>query len=266
MKFATIYKDTELASCSWEALGTAEEVPDKVPKIKWEHIVTYPEDGMGFQLFDASWELEDRSAGSGWCLILGGLYLLPLFETGGRYAWIGDFSRTPSQFGVSRDEKIQRVKVRDLEVKSASKLPLQKKLSYSGLSLAPPPGLVGVPSVVLPMHFSRTANGVEAFYRFSAFANDKRVDSKTGHFAPDTYAAPYSEIPLVPSGYAAVGRYALPSFFPCCYVFRNLPVIGTPVEIGAVQPNFGQAGGGVEVLFPNGAVNQPGVAHEIRES
>jgi hypothetical protein len=264
MKFATIDQKTTLAPCPWTA---KEDWPEESWGIKWENIVTYPEDGMGFQLLEAGWNLKGRPTVNGWCLILGGHYVLPLFKTDERYAWIGDFSQTRLHSKVPPEEAGDSMKVVSLEiVRKSSELPFQQKLLLAGILPSYPPGFVGVPSVVLPKHFSRRATGEEAFYRFSAFPNDKRVDPGSGHFAPGTYAAPYSEIPLVPSGYAAVGRYALPSVFPCRHVFRNLPDDKTVLEIGAVQPNFGQAGGGVEVLFPHGAVNHPGKGHEIRES
>ena len=53
----------------------------------------------------------------------------------------------------------------------------------------------------------------------------------------------------VPSGLAAVGRYALPNPTPATYRFVLLPPEGTRIRCGAVTPKFNQAGGGVEVLI-----------------
>jgi hypothetical protein len=54
------------------------------------------------------------------------------------------------------------------------------------------------------------------------------------------YGFPASELNFVPTGFAAVGRYALPDLPPAC----------RRCEIGACLPLYGQAGGGVEVMFP----------------
>ena len=71
----------------------------------------------------------------------------------------------------------------------------------AGLRVAPPSSLI--------KHVTLTANRV--FHRYSAFNPDRRVDSKTGSLPPGTYAAPASEIPFVPTGFVAVGRFALPN-------------------------------------------------------
>ena len=68
--------------------------------------------------------------------------------------------------------------------------------------------LAAMPSSLVK-HVSLTANRV--FHRFSAFNPDRRVDPITGSFLPGTYAAPESEIPFVPTGFTAVGRFALPN-------------------------------------------------------
>jgi hypothetical protein len=117
--------------------------------------------------------------------------------------------------------------------------------------------------------FSKTALVLErrksdplAFVRFSARRRDPRVTLGSGDFAPGTYAVPWSELPMVPSGFAAVGRYALPNPFAARYAY---PIVTstTPHLIGAAAPNFAQAGGGVEVLFPQGAQALRGVPHQI---
>ncbi len=93
------------------------------------------------------------------------------------------------------------------------------------------------------------------FHRFSAFHPDKRVDPTTGDFSSGTYACPDSELPFVPTGFAAVGRFALPSPLPASNHYVIEAAIGTPVQFGTVGPAFGQSGGGVEALFTAGATN-----------
>jgi hypothetical protein len=99
------------------------------------------------------------------------------------------------------------------------------------------------------------------FFRFGASPVDPRV-LPDGSWAPGTYATTYNDLRLIPSGFAAVGRYALPNPHSARYVFPIL-TMSSPVYIGTVTPNFGQAGGGVEVLFPDGAKPIHGRPHRI---
>lgn len=93
------------------------------------------------------------------------------------------------------------------------------------------------------------------FHRYSAYHPDRRVDPKTGSFLPGTYAVPESEVPFIPTGFAAVGRLALPNTLPASHHYIVEAASGTAVRFGTVAPAFGQAGGGVEVFFAKGAVN-----------
>lgn len=94
------------------------------------------------------------------------------------------------------------------------------------------------------------------FHRFSAFNPDKRVDPKTGNFLPGTYATTETEVPFIPSGFAAVGRFALPNNLPASHHYVIEAPSGITAEFGTVAPAFGQAGGGVEVYFKNAVINQ----------
>jgi len=94
------------------------------------------------------------------------------------------------------------------------------------------------------------------FHRYSAFNRDRRVNPVTGDFAPGTYAVPESEVPFIPTGFAAVGRLALPNLSPASHHYVLEAPSSTPVAFGTVAPSFGQAGGGVEALLPTGATNQ----------
>jgi hypothetical protein len=93
------------------------------------------------------------------------------------------------------------------------------------------------------------------FYRYSAFNPDRRVDPITGDFKPGTYAAPESEAPFVPTGFVAVGRFALPNVLPASYRYEITAPAGTAVDFGTVAPAYGQAGGGVEAYFANAVTN-----------
>ncbi len=119
------------------------------------------------------------------------------------------------------------------------------------------PAAGGVLMVALPSslvkHVSLPANRV--FHRFSAFNPDRRVDPTSGSLLPGTYVAPESEIPFVPTGFTAVGRFALPNNLPASHHYVIEVPAGTSVDFGTVAPAFGQAGGGVEAYLKNAVTN-----------
>lgn len=91
----------------------------------------------------------------------------------------------------------------------------------------------------------------EVFKRFSAYANDRRVQAD-GSLLPGTYATTEEDALHVKTGMDAVRRYALPDPTPASNVFTSRPQGGTSIQRGIVAPAFGQPGGGVEVIFPQG--------------
>jgi hypothetical protein len=105
-------------------------------------------------------------------------------------------------------------------------------------------------------------NRPHAYYRFSPYWHDCRVDARTGDFLPGTYATTYNDLHFVPSGSAAVGRYALPNPASAGYVFQ-IVTFDRPTLMGTATPNYGQAGGGVEVLFANGGKQGRGLSFMI---
>jgi hypothetical protein len=133
---------------------------------------------------------------------------------------------------------------------------LSSRISTSPTSLTPA-AVSPAPKAALPSslvkHVSLPAQRV--FHRFSAFAPDRRVDPVTGSFLPGTCAAPESEAPFVPTGFTAVGRFALPNNLPASHHYEIDAPAGTLVDFGTVAPAFGQAGGGVEAYFQKGAIN-----------
>ncbi|MGA8171344.1 MAG: hypothetical protein WB816_11040 [Methylocystis sp.] len=96
--------------------------------------------------------------------------------------------------------------------------------------------------------FDRTSRATNVMYRYTILRNDPRI-GPNGEVSPGTYATTSSDAAFVASGFGAVGRYALPALLPRCYKFKIVPPDGAPIKVGACQPNFGQAGGGVEVEF-----------------
>jgi hypothetical protein len=113
------------------------------------------------------------------------------------------------------------------------------------------PVLTALPSSLVK-HVTLAANRV--FFRFSAFSPDRRVNSN-GDFLAGTYAAPESEVPFVPTGFVAVGRFALPNILPASFRYEITAPSGTSVDFGTVAPAYGQAGGGVEAYFANAVTN-----------
>jgi len=122
-------------------------------------------------------------------------------------------------------------------------------------------GLSFTESVVAPPDYVISRTTPTSYYRYSAYYRDRRVD-KDGNYIPGTYATTYADMHFVPSGFAAVGRYALPNPASARYVFQ-IVTFDKPSLVGTATPNFGQAGGGVEVLFKNGAKNKPGNSFPI---
>jgi len=118
-------------------------------------------------------------------------------------------------------------------------------LPSTSATVAPPSSLV--------KSYLLAANRI--FHRFSPYNPDRRVNPINGNFLAGTYATTDSDFPLVPSGLAAVGRYALPSIQPASHHYQIEAPAHTPVTFGTVAPAFGQAGGGVEALFVNAVVN-----------
>ena len=103
----------------------------------------------------------------------------------------------------------------------------------------------------------------EVFYRWESWPSSFRINQTTGQIAPWTFASPSLELPFIPTGFAAVARAALPSFFPAVFRWALQPDIGTSILCGAVVPMHGQAGGGVEVCFDIGARNFGPIANQV---
>lgn len=114
----------------------------------------------------------------------------------------------------------------------------------------------------LPFNFKSRRDDV--FYRYEPWPASLRIHPDLRQIDARTFACPASEMPFVPTGFAAVGRYALPDLFPACWRWELRPVAGSHLDIGACVPLYGQAGGGVEVCFRNdtkthGAIPSPTV-------
>lgn len=126
-------------------------------------------------------------------------------------------------------------------------------------------GFIMTPTAVPPAHpgtptppyghlpFTGNTQAGDTYYRCEPYPTSRRLIAPNIIVA-DTYAIPESEDGLYPTGFSAVGRYALPCFFPACYKWTIKPIPGQ-VKCGTVVPQFGQAGGGVEIMFPTATTN-----------
>ncbi len=81
--------------------------------------------------------------------------------------------------------------------------------------------------------------------RYLASEADPRLSDST--LPEGTYLTTRLDLNDVHTGFAAVGRYALPVPVAASHVFEYELPAGTHVQVGAVLSCFGQVGGGVEV-------------------
>ncbi|HZX81980.1 MAG TPA: hypothetical protein VFF19_00350 [Reyranella sp.] len=117
---------------------------------------------------------------------------------------------------------------------------------------------VGPPTVYGHLPFTTTTLPNEKFFRCEAWPTSKRLVGNV--IKGGTFASPMSERIFLPTGFAAVARNALPSFFPACFQYELtpqpiLPDHSVDIRCGAIVPMNGQSGGGVEVMFLKDAQN-----------
>ena len=103
--------------------------------------------------------------------------------------------------------------------------------------------------------FTGTTQVGDVFYRCEHWVRRRRIRYATNDILQGTYGFPASELPFVPTGFAAVGRYALPDLPPACRRYEICPPSNYTLQCGACVPLYGQAGGGVEVMFPKTFTN-----------
>ena len=94
-----------------------------------------------------------------------------------------------------------------------------------------------------------TAKANEIFWRVSSVNPDRRI--RGGNLVPGTYVTGNGDFAHLTTGFGNVGRYALPTPFPAGHLFKCIAAGGEVLHAGTARPNFGQAGGGVEILFPS---------------
>ena len=98
-----------------------------------------------------------------------------------------------------------------------------------------------------PLIGTTTLEKDTVFYRFISSETDHRyVDGK---LTASTYVTTSNDAVHVNSGFSVVARYALPLPLPANHRIEYKIPKGTMIQVGTVAPNFGQAGGGVEVFL-----------------
>jgi hypothetical protein len=202
------------------------------------------ETGMGYHFVKARYEYNSETG----FVVLGSNYALPVHKIND-LSTVFDVTKAVGLDELSEDNFIDG----DLEITdNYSQDPLKAREALSLVvpgtikATTPPPGTT--------LTVKTITNGVDGFIRFSYTSNDTHIQA-TGTVAAKTYATTYRDGVIITSGLSAVGRYALPVPLPAIYLFLLTPPAGTPVHFGATVPLFGQAGGGVEVYFPNGFTN-----------
>jgi hypothetical protein len=187
----------------------------------WRGLRELPEDGPGFQFVEVprDYAVDDEEIPSGEYIVFNGEFFFPLkgLDISALSTY---FSAYPSYDAFIRAQR-----------------PKPKTRVRSPRSKPP------APTSTLIISTFTTAG--EVYWRLSAYPNDRRVTSDN-QIVKGSFVTTNSDIEVVGSGFAAVGRYALPTPFPAVYAFAVRPTPGTPIDLGTVRPNFGQAGGGVE--------------------
>lgn len=207
-------------------------------------LLELPETGMGFQFVDATfWGDRKRF------LIFNSEHAIDITEL--------NLSTTDEIYELLQNER-KIVSYLDFERELTISAPGPHSFELISTRVATPSLSTGNPVAATPSslvkHVKLSAN--REFFRFSAFHPDRRVDPVTGDFRPGTYATVESELPFVPTGFVAVGRFALPNNIPASYRYTIEAPKNTPVSFGTVAPAFSQAGGGVEAYFSNKVINQ----------
>lgn len=213
----------------------------------------YPESGMGYQIFDATWSrIEAR-----FFLALNGEFVIPFSSRTELRIELGRLG----SLGLEEIQQHASLISFDAEPQlAAQQLGWRLATSLLDPSIQTDPALRAIITTQEVVGV-RLVDEPRLYVRYSAFPNDRRVLSD-GRFVPGTYATTFNDASMTPSGFAAVGRYALPISIAAQFLF---PIVtdASPIYIGTATPNYGQAGGGVEVLFPAGASPLPGRAHRI---
>ena len=192
---------------------------------------------MGYQFVEAQFEKSQRSelaiAYNGELLVLASEPMIRVARESCDLAVL----RAPSAAGEIRSlSVVPKAKALLLDARARESLGLRAAAIGSGPASDAP---------------EEKAKSGEVFKRFVAYSTDIRLRSD-GSWTDATYATTEDDAKNVKTGSEAVKRYALPNKAPASHVWTGKPNKDTKIKRGTVQPAFGEPGGGVEVIFPEG--------------
>ncbi len=101
----------------------------------------------------------------------------------------------------------------------------------------------------IPLIVSKKLPVDTVFYRCCRSTTDPNYNQQQGELKNGTYLTTQLDYSYANTGFAGVGRYALPIPLPACYFFQYELPAGITIRAGTVAPAFGQAGGGVEICL-----------------
>lgn len=130
---------------------------------------------------------------------------------------------------------------------------------------APALNTLGRPVVHGHLPFRGRTKGATVFYRAEPIPKSHYIDPVSGHVQANggLYAFPASEVPFVPTGFSAVGRYALPNVAPSIFRWELRAPAGVRFSAGASVPLYGQAGGGVEICIEQAFRNVGNISNPV---
>ena len=177
-------------------------------------------------------------------------------------AWLSELPEAPP-LKVERPSYGQPVILRMAETASTRREQEMIAFIVGPLSPLPPPP-PSPASIYGLLPFGTMTDSSTLLYRWEAFPSSRRIlrSGTGGTIARHTYAAPSSETPFAPTGFAAIARFALPNLLPACFRWELQPN-PTMIECGASVPLYGQSGGGVEVRFPKSTNNRCPIADPV---
>lgn len=108
-----------------------------------------------------------------------------------------------------------------------------------------PPGYLPAPGAHKLLGLDKLKTPTRLF-RYTSTKSDPYFDD-VDTIRSGTYLTSFNDQTFVNSGFGAVGRYSLPMPTPARYKHDYTFPVGTRLQVGTVGPQFGQAGGGVEV-------------------
>lgn len=190
-----------------------------------------PETGMSFQILDTP---------NGLVSVFEHGPALPLYD----HQLFYDVYDLLAGLAIPVNQEIVRQTVNSVHASRHSAL-----VALRALSIAPSfTGAAGA----FPLIASATLAIPTVFFRRIGGPIDRRYVG--GSLTAGTYLTAALDHAYANSGFAAVGRYALPMPIPASTVIEYELPAGAVISIGTVAPAFGQAGGGVEVQLPSSQV------------